>query len=75
MLFTHWVKSQNLEKSLKSLSKLSKTDFTLFLPVDSGWKGCCTFFERYAENDVPQPQPPLAFGLLNVKPEPITPLT
>ena len=24
----------------------------------------------YAENDDPQPQPPVAFGFLNVKPEP-----
>ena len=32
------------------------------------------FFEKifsYAENEVPQPQPPVAFGLSNVKPEPI----
>lgn len=26
----------------------------------------------YAENDVPHPQPPLALGFSNVKPEPIT---
>lgn len=26
---------------------------------------------NYAENDVPQPQPPVAFGFSNVKPEPI----
>ena len=25
----------------------------------------------YAEKDVPQPQPPVAFGFSNVKPEPI----
>ena len=25
----------------------------------------------YAENDVPQPQPPVAFGFSKVKPEPI----
>jgi hypothetical protein len=25
----------------------------------------------YAENEVPQPQPPVAFGFSNVKPEPI----
>ena len=25
----------------------------------------------YAENDVPQPQPPVAFGFSNVKPDPI----
>ena len=26
--------------------------------------------ERYAENELPQPQPPVEFGFLNVKPEP-----
>ncbi len=25
---------------------------------------------RYAENELPQPQPPVAFGFLKVKPEP-----
>ena len=29
----------------------------------------------YAVNEEPQPQPPVAFGFLKVKPEPITPLT
>jgi len=29
----------------------------------------------YAVNEVPHPQLPVAFGFLNVKPEPITPLT
>ncbi len=28
-------------------------------------------YEFYAENEVPQPQPPVAFGFSNVKPEPI----
>ncbi len=27
--------------------------------------------QNYAENDVPQPQPPVAFGFSNVKPDPI----
>ena len=31
----------------------------------------CTVLERpYAENELPQPQPPVEFGFLNVKPEP-----
>ena len=29
----------------------------------------------YAVNEVPQPQLPVAFGFVNVKPEPITPVT
>ena len=29
------------------------------------------FAKDHAENDVPQPQPPVAFGFSNVKPEPI----
>ncbi len=27
-------------------------------------------YQRQALNELPQPQPPVAFGLLNVKPEP-----
>ena len=29
------------------------------------------FIKNYAENEVPQPQPPVAFGFSKVKPEPI----
>jgi hypothetical protein len=31
--------------------------------------------QSYTENELPQPQLPLALGLLNVKPEPMTELT
>jgi hypothetical protein len=36
------------------------------LHLTCGWNcsGC------YAENELPQPQPPVEFGFLNVKPEP-----
>jgi hypothetical protein len=30
---------------------------------------------HYAVNEVPQPQLPVAFGFVNVKPEPMTPVT
>ena len=33
--------------------------------------GLRTQVDAYAENDVPQPQPPVAFGFSKVKPEPI----
>lgn len=36
--------------------------------------GSVTMF-AYAVNEVPQPQLPVAFGFLKVKPEPITPVT
>ena len=32
-------------------------------------------WQAYAVNEEPQPQLPVAFGFLNVKPEPMTPLT
>ncbi len=33
------------------------------------------WFPVYAENEVPQPQPPVEFGLVKVKPEPMTLVT
>ena len=36
---------------------------------------CPPILKTYAVNELPQPQLPVAFGLLKVKPEPITPLT
>ena len=33
------------------------------------------FSRRYAEKELPQPQPPVAVGFLNVKPEPCIDVT
>ena len=40
--------------------------------LGTGRNACPT---AYAVNEVPQPQLPVAFGFVNVKPEPITPVT
>lgn len=37
--------------------------------------GCSLALAFYAVNELPQPQPPEAFGFLNVKPEPIMVVT
>ncbi len=34
-----------------------------------------TLFLRYAEKELPQPQPPVEFGFLNVNPEPCMDVT
>lgn len=46
-----------------------------FLPVIFIAAGKTAYPECYAVNEVPQPQLPVAFGLVNVKPDPITPVT
>jgi hypothetical protein len=38
--------------------------------IRSAFSCCDALRDAYAENDDPQPHPPVAFGFLNVKPEP-----
>jgi len=51
-------------KEFKSERRLVKPPIKNLLTV-------CFCPSAQAENDVPQPQPPVAFGFSNVKPEPI----
>ncbi len=51
--------------SLAIAHRASRTDFSLSFLLP----------KPYAVNDVPQPQLPVALGLVKVKPEPMTPVT
>ncbi len=48
------------------------TDVLSVIDVYGTDKNACP---AYAVNDVPQPQLPVALGLVNVNPEPMTPVT
>ena len=51
--------------SLAIAHRAGRTDFSLSFSVT----------KPYAVNDVPQPQLPVAFGFVKVKPDPMTPVT
>ena len=54
------------------------TTLAMAAPYSAAWRtgtGCAARISATRPAQAPQPQPPVAFGLLKVKPEPITLLT